>query len=64
MLGFTAKAMTTEFKPDDDELDDIRWVGRDELHSYGKMGDESSGPKLHNRHSIARMLIEIWRAGD
>jgi NAD+ diphosphatase len=64
MLGFTAKAMTTEFKPDDDELDDIRWVGRDELHSYGEMGDESSGPKLPNRHSIARMLIEIWRAGD
>ena len=61
MLGFTAKASTTSFKPDDDELDDIRWVSREELSSYGEMGDDTPGPKLPNRHSIARMLIDGWR---
>lgn len=62
MLGFTAKASTTDFKPDDDELDDIRWVSREELGDYGEMGDDTLGPKLPNRHSIARMLIDNWRA--
>ena len=62
MLGFTAKASTTEFKPDDDELDDIRWVSRDELNDYGETSDDTPGPKLPNRHSIARMLIDTWRA--
>lgn len=61
MLGFSAKATTTEFKPDDDELIDIQWVSRAALEGYGEMGDDSSGPKLPNRHSIARMLIESWR---
>lgn len=61
MLGFSAKAKTTEFKPDDDELIDIRWVGRSDLAKYGEMGDAGSGPKLPNRHSIARMLIDTWR---
>lgn len=62
MLGFNAKATTTEFDPDDDELDDIRWVTREDLESYGEMGDETPGPKLPNRHSIARMLLDNWRA--
>ncbi len=62
MLGFNAKATTTEFNPDDDELDDIRWVTREDLKFYGEMGDETPGPKLPNRHSIARMLLENWRA--
>ncbi|NKB44230.1 MAG: NAD(+) diphosphatase [Alphaproteobacteria bacterium] len=62
MLGFTAKASTTGFKPDDDELDDIRWVSREALDSYSEMGDDKPGPKLPNRHSIARMLIDNWRA--
>lgn len=62
MLGFTARALTTEFNPDDDELDDIQWVHRDALAGYGEMGDDSPGPKLPNSYSIARMLIERWRA--
>lgn len=62
MLGFTARALNTEFNPDDDELDDIRWVTREELSTYGEMGDDSDGPKLPNSFSIARMLVERWRA--
>ena len=64
MLGFTADAVTTAFNPDDDELDDIQWVGRDDLSGYGEMGDETPGPKLPNRYSIARMLIERWRKAE
>ncbi|MEQ9110002.1 MAG: NAD(+) diphosphatase [Rhodospirillaceae bacterium] len=61
MLGFSAKALTTDFKPHDDELDDIRWVTRNDLAQYGEMGDGTDGPKLPNRHSIARFLIDTWR---
>lgn len=63
MLGFFAKARTTQFRPSDDELADIRWVSKEELLSYGEMGDSTDRHKLPNRHSIARMLIERWRAG-
>ncbi len=64
MLGFTAQALNSEFNPDDDELDDIRWVTKAELADYGEMGDDSPGPKLPNSYSIARMLIERWRNSD
>ncbi len=63
MLGFAAKAETADFKPTDDELADIRWVAKADLAQYGEMGDGSDRTKLPNRHSIARMLIEKWRAG-
>jgi NAD+ diphosphatase len=33
MLGFTATAITTELRRDDEELEDVRWVTRDELKS-------------------------------
>jgi len=64
MLGFTARALSTGFHPGDDELDDIRWVSREELSTYGEMGDDTTGPKLPNTFSIARMLLERWRAED
>ena len=64
MLGFTADAVTTKFNPDDDELDDIQWVSRDDLSGYGEMGDDTPGPKLPNSYSIARMLIERWRKAE
>jgi NAD+ diphosphatase len=64
MLGFTAQAQNVDFNPDDDELDDILWVTKSELASYGEMGDDSPGPKLPNGYSIARMLIERWRTSE
>ena len=33
MLGFTATATTTELKRDDEELEDLRWITKDELRN-------------------------------
>lgn len=60
MLGFFAKAKTVKFQPDDDELEDIRWVSRDELKSFGELTDGKDLPKLPNHWSISRRLIDSW----
>lgn len=50
MLGFTADWAGGEIVLDDDEIEDARWFGRDAL------------PALPHPMSIARALIEDWRA--
>ncbi len=52
MLGFIARASTTEIRLNDGELEDARWFTRDELHS--------DFPKLPFRISIARRLVDYW----
>lgn len=52
MLGFIAKAATTEIKLNDGELEDARWFTREEL--------QSDFPKLPFRISIARRLVDHW----
>jgi NAD+ diphosphatase len=57
MLGFRARAVTTEIHRHDEELADARWFHRDEL------ADPETRPvKLPNPASIARRLIEDWLA--
>ena len=52
MLGFIARASTTEIRLNDGELEDARWFARDEL--------KSDFPKLPFRISIARRLVDHW----
>ncbi len=54
MLGFDARAATTELAVNRDELEDARWFHRDELRHPPK------GLRLPRRVSIARRLIEDW----
>ena len=57
MLGFRATARTTALTLDIQEIEDARWVARDEL------ADPERRPvRLPNRDSIARFLIEEWLA--
>ena len=57
MLGFRATARTTALTLDIEEIEDARWVARDEL------ADPERRPvRLPNRDSIARFLIEEWLA--
>jgi NAD+ diphosphatase len=56
MLGFTARARTTEVRVDLEELEDARWFERDFLLSHA---DDDSF-RLPRRDSIARRLIEDW----
>ncbi len=58
MLGYRARATTTEITFDGDELEDARWFTRDEIARF-----QSQGRRLPRPTSIARWLIERWLAG-
>ncbi|GAB3160855.1 NAD(+) diphosphatase [Myceligenerans halotolerans] len=59
MLGFRARAETTELRPDGDEVTDLRWFTRAELAGALADGDiRFSGHAL-----IHRALIEEWYGG-
>lgn len=63
MLGFQAQALDDQIQRHDDELEDARWFGLDELSRAGEWGD-SAPLCLPRLDSIARFLIEHWRAGS
>jgi len=58
MLGFFARATTTDLRINDGELETARWMTRAELLASPE--DESF--RLPRRDSIARRLIEDWLA--
>jgi len=55
MMGFYAKAESTEISLDDDELLDAQWFTRDDLRNFS-----SKERSLSSKDSIARCLIEGW----
>ena len=58
MLGFTARAVDLELRPDHDEIEEARWFSREELRS-------GTGPQaLPPAVSIARTIIDRWVAGE
>ena len=61
MLGFQARALTRAIQRHDEELEDARWFCVDELHQAGEWG-ETAPLCLPRRDSIARFLIDHWRA--
>ena len=62
MLGFIATAVTEEITIDPAELAEAHWFSASALDDFGDWGDEADGPKLPRPDSIARFLIEQWRA--
>lgn len=60
MLGFTAAYLGGEARVADEELEDVRWVGRDELREKTAAGDLMLPPPV----AIARRLIEEWLEED
>ena len=59
MLGFHARALTTEITIDYGELEDARWLARGWLLSHAD--DETC--RMPRLESIARRLIEDWLHG-
>lgn len=59
MLGFSARAVSTEFVLDPEEIAEARWFGRAELCDALKSGEV----RLPSEVSIARRLIETWYGG-
>ncbi|WP_419997662.1 NAD(+) diphosphatase [Streptomyces boninensis] len=56
MLGFTARAKTTEIQVDGDEISEARWFSRDELRAAFESGEVLPPYGI----SIAARLIERW----
>ena len=56
MMGYSAKAVTTEIAPDETELSDVRWFSRVEFEHSCNQGTL----RLPNATSIAWRLIEHW----
>jgi len=59
MLGFYARADSTDIVRDDDELEDVGWFSRAQLLA----SPEDETFRLPRRDSIARRLIEDWLRG-
>lgn len=58
MLGFFARAVTTEIRIDPTELADAQWFHRDEIEPLV----DTSRLRLPRNFSIASMLIDAWRS--
>jgi NAD+ diphosphatase len=59
MVGFFARAVTTEIHLDDDELEAARWFSREEMRAEAEAGTLA----LPGGISISRSLIEAWYGG-
>ncbi|MBO4273868.1 NAD(+) diphosphatase [Microbispora triticiradicis] len=59
MLGFFARAVTTDLRPDLDEIAEARWLSREELAAQVRSGELL----LPTEVSIARRMIETWYGG-
>jgi len=59
MLGFVARAESTEIRVDHDEIDDARWFTRAEMRTEAEAGTLV----LPGGVSISRSLVEHWYGG-
>lgn len=62
MVGFRAVASTSAIAIDPEELDEARWFSAADLDAFGEWGDEGAARCLPRPDSIARSLVESWRA--
>ncbi|HSV40388.1 MAG TPA: NAD(+) diphosphatase [Nocardioidaceae bacterium] len=59
MVGFFARAVTTEINVDGAEIEDARWISREEMKQQAQAGTLV----LPGGISISRSLIEAWYGG-
>ena len=62
MLGFRARAAFAPLKPDAVEVSEARWFTAADLDAAAEWEEEGAPLRLPRRDSIARFLIEGWRA--
>lgn len=62
MLGFRAEAAFAPLTPDAVEVSDARWFTAADLAAAAEWEEEGAPLRLPRRDSIARFLIEGWRA--
>jgi NAD+ diphosphatase len=59
MVGFFARAVTTDIAVDNDELESARWFSREEIRAETEAGTLA----LPSGISISRSLVEAWYGG-
>jgi NAD+ diphosphatase len=59
MVGFFARAATTEISVDGDEIEEARWFSREEMRAEAEVGTLV----LPGGISISRSLVEAWYGG-
>ena len=59
MLGFTARALSTDLVVDEVELAEARWVSREDVAALIEAREYLPSPRL----SISRVLVEDWYGG-
>lgn len=60
MIGFTARATSRDLDLGSDELDEARWMTRDEIRDAVERGEMTLSPP----DSISRRLIDEWLTAD
>ena len=60
MLGFIAKATSSEITIDTHELAEAHWFSKADLESFGEWRDDSDNFKHSPQDSISRFLVEYW----
>ncbi len=60
MLGFTARAATTDLRPDLEELEHVGWYQRDWLKAQSATPVGTGAFALPRRDSVARVLVDEW----
>jgi NAD+ diphosphatase len=64
MLGFRARAITTDIHCKDGELEEARWFTKDEIRAFGTMNDSGPQYKMPPPYAIARHMIGRWLKGE
>ena len=62
MFGFRVGTRERAITVDQDELEHAAWFTRDDLERFGEVGDADAEFILPPEDSIARNLIELWKA--
>ena len=62
MIGCHAQALTTDIHIDNEEMTDVRWFNRDDVH----LALQGANPSLQipDRIAIAHHLIKAWAHGE
>jgi NAD+ diphosphatase len=56
MIGFTAEALSEELRPDEDEMEEVRWFTRDEV----RQGVADGTFRFPSTFSISHRLLTDW----
>lgn len=64
MIGFHAKALSTNIDVDPGEIEDARWFTAAELRAFAEPDDRTAQLRLPPKDSISRCLVESWLASN